>query len=39
MSSPSVEAVAGSGGNRLTSASRTVATVVGKIATWKVYCI
>ena len=39
MSSASVDAVPDSGGSRVTNVARTVAIVVGRFATWKVYCI
>jgi len=39
MSSASVDAVADSGGSRMTNVARTVAIFVGGFANWKVYCI
>ena len=39
VSSASVDAVADSGGSRMTNAARTVEVVVDRFATWKVYCI
>jgi len=39
MSSTSIDAVADLGGSQMTIVARTVAVVVGRFTTWKVYCI
>jgi hypothetical protein len=39
MSSANVGVAADSGDNRMTIVARTVVVVVGRFATWKVYCI